>query len=100
MQRLNFANTVSIARSANFKFNPQEITQRLNLAPSDAVVDYFTGVLLDGNISGEERNILVSFGNAVTSVPGGFSNGTSLVVDEKLRSLVYLILASPDYQFA
>lgn len=100
LQRLNFANTVSIARSANFKFNPQEITQRLSLATSDAVVDYFIGVLLDGNISGGERNILTSFGNAVTSVPGGFSNGTSPVSDEKLRSLVYLIMASPDYQFA
>ena len=98
LQRMNFANTISIARSANFKFNPQEITQRLSLATAEDVIEHFASLLLDGKISDEERSILIASASAVSSVPGGFSNGTSPVVDEKLRSLIYLILASPDYQ--
>lgn len=99
LQRLNFANTVSIARTANFQFNPQETVQRLNISSVDRFIDHFIGLLLDGNISDEERGILKTFGSAL-DIPGGFANGTSPVVDEKLRSLVYLIMASPDYQLA
>lgn len=99
LQRLNFANTVSIARSANFQFNPLQITQRLSPSSADKVIDYFANLMLDGNVSDEERSILTAFGSAL-DIPGGFTNGTSPVVDEKLRSLVYLILASPDYQMA
>ena len=99
LQRLNFANTVSIARTASFQFNPQEIVQRLNISSADGFIDHFTGLLLDGNMSDEERGILKAFGSAL-NIPGGFANGTSPVVDEKLRSLVYLIMASPDYQLA
>ena len=99
LQRLNFANTVSIARSSNFQFNPQETARRLNISSVDRFIDHFTGLLLDGNISDEERGILKAFGSAL-DIPGGFANGTSPVVDEKLRSLVYLIMALPDYQLA
>ncbi|OGO23819.1 MAG: hypothetical protein A2Z28_07305 [Chloroflexi bacterium RBG_16_51_9] len=99
LQRLNFANTVSIARSANFQFNPQETARRLNISSADRFIDYFTSLLLDGNMSDEELGILKAFGSAL-DVPGGFSNAPSDVVDEKLRSLVYLIMASPDYQLA
>lgn len=99
LQRLNFANTVSIARSGNFQFNPLETTQRLSLSSADKVITHFADLLLDGNMSDEEGSILRAFGSAL-DIPGGFSNGTSPIVDEKLRSLVYLILASPDYQLA
>ena len=99
LQRLNFANTVAIARTANFQFNPQETVQRLNISSNDGFIDHFIGVLLDGNMSDEERSILKTFGSAL-DIPGGFASGTSTVVDEKLRSLVYLIMASPDYQLA
>ncbi|MDO8715796.1 MAG: DUF1800 domain-containing protein [Dehalococcoidales bacterium] len=99
LQRLNFANTVSIARTANFQFNPQETVQRLNISSADGFIDHFIGLLLDGNMSDEERGILKAFGSAL-DIPGGLANGTSTVVDEKLRSLVYLIMASPDYQLA
>ncbi|MBI4283411.1 MAG: DUF1800 domain-containing protein [Chloroflexi bacterium] len=99
LQRLNFANTVAIARSANFRFNPLEITQRLSLSSAEQVIAHFANLLLEGNISDEERSILTAFGS-VLDIPGGFTNGTSPVVDEKLRSLIYLILASPDYQLA
>jgi uncharacterized protein (DUF1800 family) len=92
-QRLNFANAVSIARRGNFKFDPLETTRRLNLSTADQVLTYFTNLLLDGNMSDEERNILKAFGTLDTY-------GSSRVVDEKLRSLVYLIMASPDYQLA
>jgi len=70
-----------------------ETTRRLNLSTADQVLTYFTNLLLDGNMSDEERNILKAFGTLDTY-------GSSRVVDEKLRSLVYLIMASPDYQLA
>jgi len=99
LQRLNFANTVAIARSGTFQFNPFETTQRLSLSSVDQVIAHFSDLLLDGNLSDEEGSILKAFGS-VADIPGGFSNRTSPVVDAKLRSLVYLILASPDYQLA
>ncbi|MBI2957598.1 MAG: DUF1800 domain-containing protein [Chloroflexi bacterium] len=99
MQRLNFANTVAIARSGNFRFNPLETTQRLGLATADQVIAHFAGLLLDGNMPDEERGILKAFASA-SNVPGGFLDGASPVGDERLRSLVYLIMASPDYQLA
>jgi len=99
LQRLNFANTVSIARSGNFQFNPLETTRRLSLSAADKVINHFTDLLLDGNVSDEEISILKAFGSAL-DIPGGLSSGTSPAIDERLRSLIYLILALPDYQLA
>ncbi|MBI4296467.1 MAG: DUF1800 domain-containing protein [Chloroflexi bacterium] len=99
LQRLNFANTVSTARSRTFQFSPQGTVQRLDLLSAKKIVTHFIDLLLDGNMSAEERNILMVFGHALNSL-SDFSSSPSPTIDEKLRGVVYLILASPDYQLA
>lgn len=99
LQRLNFANRVSTARSRRFQFTPVETVRRLGLSSADEVVTYFVHLLLDSNISVQEHNILVAFGQGL-NILGEPLGSQSPSVDEKLRSVVYLILAAPEYQLA
>ena len=97
LQRLNFANLVATARRNIFNFDPYELVTQKNITSAEGIVDYFISVLLDGNMPPQEREILVEYVRGLDTQPSGTGKTTE---DEKLRSLVYLVLASPDYQLA
>ena len=64
----------------------------------EGAVDYFISLLLDGDLPSKEREILVGFLNTLGRLP--LSTEAQDADDKHLRSLVYLVLASPDYQLA
>jgi uncharacterized protein (DUF1800 family) len=99
LYRLNFANQVATARSANFKFNPADLMAANNITSPSSVVDYLVSQLVDGVMSSPEKDILSTYaaGMNILSAPPGQGKSTN---DQILRSLVYLTLASPDYQLA
>ena len=96
--RLNLANLVATARQAGFTFDPSSLPRQQGISQTPAIIDYYTTLLLDGVISSTERALIANYMSGmgtITAPPASKSPD-----DEKLRSLAYLILASPDYQLA
>lgn len=62
----------------------------------EALVDYYLGVLVDGDVTPEARQALLDYVNS--SGPMDLSNSGAL--DLKARGLVHLALATPTYQLA
>jgi hypothetical protein len=96
LERINIANTVATGRSASLLFDPAVLTGDAG-ATSETLVDFLVDLLLGGGISDVTRQELLAHAESL-QVPT--STGKSVPVDEQQRSLVYLILASPDYQLA
>ena len=98
LQRVNFANDVSAARGRAMAFDPAQVAAAHGLATPEAAVDYFAGLLIDGELTAKERGVLVARvkAAAVSGTRGGLLAGS----DQALRELVYLLLASPAYQVA
>jgi uncharacterized protein (DUF1800 family) len=99
LQRLNFTNKIATARNRNFKFDPLQIAQTRGLRTTAAAVDYYLSLLLDGQASSQDRQLLLAYARGLDDLSGDGGN-RSPTIDEKLRSLVYLIMSSPDYQLA
>ena len=94
--RVNQANTVANGRSASLRFDPEKLAESVG-ATSEAQIDFWVDLLLGGDISDVTRQELLMHA-ATLQVPT--PAGKSVSVNEQQRSLVYLILASPDYQLA
>jgi len=96
IHRLNFANRVALARGGAMLFQPDRPLARLQLRTPYQAADYYIGLLLDGRMPDAEREVLRAYSAYVAQWPGagGWAG------DEPLRSLVYLVMASPDYQLA
>ena len=90
LQRVNFANAVATARGRRLRFDPEQLANDRGVTEPEAIVTFLGDLLLGDRLRQTERRLLVSFLEAL--------NEPSL--DEKLRSVVYLMLASPDFQLA
>jgi hypothetical protein len=96
--RVNQANKVANGRTAagSLRFDPEKLAEGVS-ATSEAQIDFWVDLLLGGDISDVTRQELLMHA-ATLQVPT--PAGKSVSVNEQQRSLVYLILASPDYQLA
>ena len=76
--------------------------QRYGLTTPDAAADYFLNLLVDGQVLPQQRQALVTYlRDGVTwPKPGQVLKETDLVIDRKMRGLVYLIASMPEYQLA
>ena len=90
LQRVNFANAVATARGRRLRFDPEQLVNDRGVAEPETIVTFLGDLLLGARLRQTEHRLLVSFVEAL--------NEPSL--DEKLRSVVYLMLASPDFQLA
>ena len=95
LQRINLANTVATARSRPMRFNPAALLAGQDLNDLNAVVGSLGELLLGGRLREPERRLLLAFLESMNNPANGL-DGEPMA--EKLRSLVYLLLASPDYQ--
>jgi uncharacterized protein (DUF1800 family) len=105
--RANFANALASARQspagrrppANF-IQPEKFLSGSNITEAGHVVDLFAELLMDGNISAADRNILIEYLH--TADDGGYELFTlnDASVDKKVRGLIYLMLSSPLYQLS
>lgn len=98
LQRLNFANKIATARSRSFKFDPLQVAQDQGFNTAAAALNHFILLLLDGQAPSQDRQILLDYAQGLDGLSG--SGNPSATVDEKLRSLVYLVMSSPDFQLA
>ena len=98
LQRLNFANKIATARSRSFKFDPLQVAQDYSFNTAAAALNHFILFLLDGQAPSQDRQILLDYAQGLDGLSG--SGNPSATVDEKLRSLVYLVMSSPDFQLA
>lgn len=88
MARVNFANSIAVARGPNPRFAPLDMAASRGATTMDAAMDFFAGLLVDGDFPREKRGAMLSY------LGGGG------ITDEKLRNLVYFLLGSPEYQLA
>jgi hypothetical protein len=70
--------------------------QAHGLSAPDALVDFYAGLLVDGDLTAEARQSLVDYLNA--DGPLDLSSANS--IDIKARGLVHLALAVPTFQLA
>lgn len=70
-----------------------------HLASPSAVVDYFTGLLIDGQIDADRRQTLIA---TLTDSSGQGDtvalSGGGTVFASNLRAMLYLLMTSPEYQ--
>ncbi|MGI8424426.1 MAG: DUF1800 domain-containing protein [Chloroflexota bacterium] len=109
IERTNFTNHVVTARNDANTTAPQFslLLEKHGLRTPEQILDFFADTLLDGQISAHMRRTLLAY---LTSGQGDASPGLVGTkkkpafkpgfVDQKVRGLVYLLLASPEYQLA
>ena len=92
LQRINVANMLAEARDIRLRFVPGDLVNGQDLGTSGETVDFFGDLLLGGRLHDTDRDVLTAFLDDM--------DGTAVTLDQKLRSVVYLMLASPDFQVA
>ena len=97
VERVNLANAVANGRSRRLAFDPAVLVGDA-AETSEAQVDFFVDLLLGGEIHDQTRRRLLQYVEGLR-IPSGGSVRT-VEIGERMRNLVYLILASPDYQLA
>ena len=90
LQRVNLANAIATGRRNRLRFEPTRLVSEGGADGPEAAVTFFGDLLLAGRLRPAEQRLLVSFLEALDDQP----------LDERLRSVVYLMLASPDFQLA
>jgi uncharacterized protein (DUF1800 family) len=97
-ERFNWANRLSMGREAAkpyFTDVPGQL-QTHNVSSPENLVDYYLGMLVDGDVTPEARQALVDYLNS----SGPLSLDDSGALDVKARGLVHMALAAPTYQLA
>lgn len=95
LQRANFANSVATRR----KGDPETVIELMGLMEREGLADlaglrdYLVELLLDGQIGDESLAALNAYLGSSAS-----ARRTATVVNRKGRGLLYLLLASPEYQ--
>jgi uncharacterized protein (DUF1800 family) len=97
-ERFNWANRLAMGRDAGkpyFSDIGAQIQAQAIGAP-DGLVDYYAGLLVDGDVTPEARSALLNYVNA----SGPISLADASALDMKARGLVHLTMALPTYQLA
>ena len=102
LERVNRANSVLGIRKDDHTQPVALLTfvQRHGLDTAERAVDFFLDLLVDGQVRPQQRQVLVDYVNEGSLWKGAPTRESEPAVDRKLRGLVYLILASPEYQLA
>ncbi len=109
LTRVNFINTLlngtravqgqgGAAAGTNLTQGLQAIISRQNLNSPAAVVDYFTSLLIDAQITSDRRQMLIDTLNAGGSGDTVSLAGGSSVSANSLRTMLYLLMTGPEYQ--
>lgn len=103
--RANTANALVQARNGNSYFNPYHLFKNVTLKSSSDVVNHLLNTLLDNQYHPDIQTALLGYfdpTNNFTISDLTLSNSTTSakaqVLDTRLRGLLHLILASPEYQ--
>ncbi|MSQ31674.1 MAG: DUF1800 family protein [Dehalococcoidia bacterium] len=93
LERLNFVNRIASAKGSVTVFTPsannkQQVTESLYKS-----LDFYAQVLLDGNVPEDDWQILRNYASLIAELYTGKASTEGMQ-----RSLVYLLMALPDYQ--
>ncbi|PKB65285.1 MAG: hypothetical protein BZY82_09175 [SAR202 cluster bacterium Io17-Chloro-G3] len=94
LQRLNFVNLISANSNKRLPFDPVKLLPQDSPSLTEAGLEYFPKLLLDENMAPEEQQVLQAYLTTLDARVG------SLMNNEKLKSLIYLVMASPEFQLA
>lgn len=102
MERFNFAARATAQKfdELHYYVRPSELVYKQNLKNAGQVVDYFLGLLVEGDVPPQCRKRLIAYVSTDLTgkiVPALTDDRT---LDAKLRGLVHLIMTSPSYQLA
>ena len=88
LQRINVANKLAEARDIRLRFAPGDLISGQDLSTSGEIVDFFGDLLLGGRLRDADRDVLTTF----------LDDLGSATLNQKIRNVVYLMLASPEFQ--
>lgn len=95
-ERFNWADKLSMGRDATKPYfaDVGGQIQSASVNSPEGLVEYYTGLFVDGDITPEARQNLIDYLNT----PAPFSTSDGAAIDLKARGLVHLALATPAYQ--
>jgi uncharacterized protein (DUF1800 family) len=95
-ERFNWGNRLSAGRDSTKPYFADVAgqVQAHALGGPDAIVDYYAGLLVDGDLTPEARQAMVEYLNA--GAPLDLNSASA--IDMKARGLVHLALAAPTFQ--
>ena len=106
LERVNQLNRVLTGRNANdANTKPVDLfgmVTRNRLDTPEKVVDHFLTLLLDGQVRPAQRDTLVAYlkdGN-LWPKPGVAMKASDPALDRKIRGMVYLLMAMPEFHLA
>ncbi|MBI4494204.1 MAG: DUF1800 domain-containing protein [Chloroflexi bacterium] len=96
-ERFNFANRLATGRDPAKPYfaDVAAQVQSKGLSSAEALVDYYTGLLVDGDLTPEARQALLDY-----LAPDGAFVVDERSIDARVRGLVHLVMALPTYQLA
>jgi hypothetical protein len=102
LERFNFANRLITARQGNgaapLVFDPGKLLNGKGLTTAEQLVDYFTSLLLDGDLSADQRNALIGYLQLNDAGQQTTFTLDAKTLDSKVRGLIHLVTAAPAYQ--
>lgn len=103
--RANAANVLVQAKNGNSSFSPFHLFKNVNLSNSDDAVNHLLSVFLDGQyhptVQAALRDYFDPNNNFTTSdLTDPTKSANATVLEARLRGLLHLILASPEYQLS
>lgn len=99
--RANYANEITQVNTyagVGNRFSPTREIARKNLRTDRQIVDHFLDILVDGDVPAAVRTKLYDFMNRDDNGPRKFNINDPALVSAKVRGLVHLIMALPEYQ--
>ncbi len=98
LARYNFAHDLLTQRTAETWIDVESLIRQQNLQTPEEVVDYFARLLLQTEPTAYMRTTLVQY--LLSSAYGPFDVNNRRTIDNKIRGLIYLIMASPEFQLS
>ena len=97
MARINLANEITYDKNKKrIIFDPVSLLSNQQIIAAGAIVDNFDQLLFGGRMQNQERRFYVSlFENLDSSVKFPYQKRS---LEEKLKTLIYLMTSSPDFQ--
>lgn len=103
LDRANFANRTVTARQTNataLMFDPALTMQGKTLTTPEQLTDHFIGLLLDGNVTPDQRAALITYLRLNDrGQPSTFALDAK-TLDSKVRGLIHLVASTPMYQLS
>jgi uncharacterized protein (DUF1800 family) len=97
LARVNLAHTIASGGSRQLAFDPTALAGAAGES-SETLVGFYVDLLLGGEITDATRAALLEHAEELR-IPSR-TTGRTVPFEERVRSVVYLILASPDHQLA